>query len=162
MVPPVSTVIDAVRVASELRVTVGEQTRPSGLDAPVSYPLPSAVGTSASGPVSRQIRMDDPLHVAFNSHSTDIPRFDDEEGDGRLGLSRSDEDMVSDESGSGDDGRFLTDTEEVHTPVALDAVIDSFDSERVATSSQDFSFVTGRKYRKTRRRMRSRPSTPHD
>lgn len=91
-----------------------------------------------------------------------MPEFDDEDGNGRLGLSQSDGDVVFDESTSGNEGQFLTDPEDIHTPLAPDVVIDSFDGERVATSSQDFSLVTSRKYCNTCWLMRSCSSTPND
>lgn len=95
--------------------------------------------------------MGDHLRVALKLYCTNILRFIDEEGDGRLGLSRSDGDAVSDDWASNDECRFLNDLEDIHTPLAPDVVIDSFDGQRVATSPHDFFFVTSRKYRNTRK-----------
>ena len=101
--------------------------------------------------------------VAFNSHSTDIPDLDDGAGQRRLGLSHSTEDVPSDSDRElGDEGRFLTDSEEIHPPPAPDAVIERFDSERVASSSRDFSLVPSRRLRSHQRRMRQRSPTPDD
>ena len=76
--------------------------------------------------------MGDHLRVALKSYCTNILRFIDEEGDGRLGLSRSDGDVVSNDWASSDECRFLNDPEDNHTPLAPDVVIDSFDGQRVA------------------------------
>lgn len=74
----------------------------------------------------------------------------------QLGLSRTTEDIpFNTDSDSGDDSNFLTNPEEARTPVAPDAVIESFNSERIKSSSRDFSLVTGRKYRNTHRQMRA-------
>lgn len=103
----------------------------------------------------------DHSQVGFNSHYTDIPDSDVRDEDRRPSLSRTAEDIPSNtDSDSSDDGRFLTDPDEVHTSQARDSVIDSFDSVRITSSSQDFFLVTDRKYRNTQRRMRHRSSTP--
>lgn len=92
---------------------------------------------------------------------TSSPDSEDIDDNRRLGLSRTAEDILSStDSDSYDEGRFLTDPDEAHTLVAPDAVIESFDSEQIASFSQDFSLVTGRKYRNTHRRMRARSPTP--
>lgn len=70
---------------------------------------------------------DDYLHMAFKLYCTDILRFDDEEGDGRLGLFCSDEDVISDNSASGDECQFFTNPKDIHPPLDPDAMIDSFD-----------------------------------
>lgn len=89
--------------------------------------------------------------MALKSYCTNILRFNDEEGDGRLGLSCSDGDVVSDDWAFSDECRFLNDPEDIYTPLAPDVVIDSFDGQRVATSPHDFFLVTSRKYRNTRK-----------
>ncbi|KAH9750076.1 hypothetical protein KPL70_005587 [Citrus sinensis] len=105
----------------------------------------------------------DHTQVGFNSHSTDIPDFDDGDGHRRLGLSRSTEEVPSDSDRElGDEGQFLTDSEEIHPPPTPDAVIESFDSERVASSSRGFSLVAGHRLRSHQRRMRHRSPTPDD
>lgn len=48
--------------------------------------LAGPVNAGLGVPVVRPMPVDDHLHVASNTHYPDIPRFDDEEGDGRLGL----------------------------------------------------------------------------
>ena len=80
-----------------------------------------------------------------------------------MGLSRSAEEVPSDSDRElGDEGRFLTDSEEIHTPAAPDAVIESLDSVRIASSSRDFSLVKGRKNCNDQRRLRRRSPTPDD
>ncbi|KAK9179061.1 hypothetical protein WN943_028257 [Citrus x changshan-huyou] len=135
-------------------------TSPPGapLDHPASHP--DDVSTS---PGIIPVHTADHTQVGFNSHSTDIPDLDDGDGHRRLGLSRSTEEVPSDSDRElGDEGRFLTDSEEIHPPPAPDAVIESFDSERVASSSRDFSLVQGRRLRSHQRRMRHRSPTPDD
>lgn len=121
-----------------------------------------AVNAGLGVPVVHLMHVDDHLRIVSNTHCPDIPRFDDEEGDGWLGLSHLDGDVVSNESASGDEGRFFTDLKDAQTHVAPDAVIDRFDGEKVAASSRDFSFITSCKYCNTCRRMWSRSSNPHD
>ena len=63
-----------------------------------------------------------------------------------MSLSGMAEDILSStNSDYGDEGYFLTDPDEAHTLVAPNAVIKSFDSEQIASSSQDFSLVTSHK-----------------
>ncbi|XP_052298563.1 uncharacterized protein LOC127902725 [Citrus sinensis] len=142
-----------------------DESRPVGTSAPGAPLDPSA---SHSGDVTT-IPSDIPVHIAdhaqvgFNSHSTDIPDFDDGDEHRRLGLSRSAEEVPSDSDRElGDEGRFLTDSEEIHTPAAPDAVIESLDSVRIASSSRDFSLVKGRKNCNDQRRLRRRSPTPDD
>lgn len=67
-----------------------------------------------------------------------------DDSEGWLDLSRSDRDAVFNEDlGSSDEGKFLTNPEEAHTLMALDAVIDIFYGQRVTSSTQDFLLVTG-------------------
>lgn len=73
-------------------------------------------------------------------------------GEGRLGLSISDMNFNSEESGD-DEGRFLSDPDDARTPSHYSILIDSFYSQLVASSSRDFLFVTGRIYQNKRRRM---------
>lgn len=98
----------------------------------------------------------DHLHVGFNSYYTNILDSNNGEEHKQLGLSRTTEDIpFNTDSDSGDDSNFLTNPEEARTPVAPDAVIESFNSEWIKSSSRDFSLVTGRKYRNTHRQMRA-------
>lgn len=77
-----------------------------------------------------------------------------------LSLNLTEAAWVSPKDRSGDEGRFSTDPDEAHTPLAPDAVIDNFDGQRITTHSRDFSLVTGRRHRKTQRQMRDSPITP--
>ncbi|KAL9420883.1 hypothetical protein AB3S75_038453 [Citrus x aurantiifolia] len=135
-------------------------TSPPGapLDPPASHPDDVTISPSVI-----PVHTVDHTSVGFNSHSTDIPDFDDGDGHRRLGLSHSTEEVPSDSDRElGDEGRFLTDSEEIPPQPAPDAVIESFDSERVASSSRDFSPVKGRRLHSRQRRMRHRSPTPDD
>ncbi|KAH9662191.1 reverse transcriptase domain-containing protein [Citrus sinensis] len=110
-------------------------TSPPGgpLDHRASHP-----GDVTTSPGDIPVHTVDHTQVGFNSHSTDIPDFDDDDGHRRLGSSRSTEEVLSDSDRElGDEGRFLTDSEEIHLAPAPDAVIESFDSERVPFISVD-------------------------
>lgn len=72
--------------------------------------------------------------------------------DGCFHLSYSDTEFSSKKSGE-DDGKFLSDPDHAHTLTHSNAVIVKFDGQWVASSSQNFLFVIGRKYYNTRRRM---------
>lgn len=60
---------------SSLETALGDQGRLAG-----------AVNAGLGVPVVHPMLVDDHLRVASNTPYPDIPRFDDEEGDGRLGL----------------------------------------------------------------------------
>lgn len=55
-------------------------------------------------------------------------------------------DFTSSEESTNNNGDFLTDSEDAHTPLNFDIVIDNINGQRVANSSRDFSWVIGRKY----------------
>lgn len=130
---------------------MGDQAQPFG-----------AVTTSLGAPANQSLPMDDHLHVTHNSYCTDIHGFDEEEGDDQLGLSQSIRMLFMISLLLVIRASFFIDLEERHTPLAPYIVIDSFNDERVAISSRDFSLIMSRKYRNTHRRMRSCSSTPID
>ncbi|KAH9650228.1 hypothetical protein KPL70_026289 [Citrus sinensis] len=122
-------------------IDLDEQYRPNiiGTNTPASH-------NTVQGPI------DDTNNRHVDSHGYDIPEANMVKKSGRHDLSHSDMDFSSGESDE-DEGQFFSDLDDACNFSRSDTVIDRIDGQRVARSSRDFSTVTSRKNRNTRRRV---------
>lgn len=136
---------------TDVRISVYDA-RTNEIDLDEQY-RPNIIGTNTpAGHNIVQGPIDDTNNIQVDSHGYDIPEANMVKKSGRHDLSRSDMDFSSREFDE-DEGRFFSDLDDARNFSHSDTVIDRIDGQRVARSSRDFSTVTSRKNRNTRRRV---------